>query len=215
MKAEKRTFVFHLDWAAVLNGQPDKIRLAVYDAIVAYVENGTLPKDGTPVYLVFLFIKQQIDKDAERYAEICEKRRNSGSKGGKQKAENATKCYQMLPNATKSKQVNPDNDSDNDSDSDNNINIKNINNDIKQSNRRFTPPTVDEVQKYCRERENNIDAAAFVSFYESNGWKVGQNKMKDWKAAVRTWEQRHKNDRPVRKIDTSEKDNRAVADIWN
>ena len=56
---------------------------------------------------------------------------------------------------------------------------------------RFTPPTVNEVQEYCSERGNNIDPQTFIDFYESKGWMVGKNKMKDWKAAVRTWEKRH------------------------
>ena len=53
---------------------------------------------------------------------------------------------------------------------------------------RFTPPTVDEVRAYCQERKNNVDPERFVDYYTSNGWKVGKNPMKDWKAAVRTWE---------------------------
>lgn len=53
---------------------------------------------------------------------------------------------------------------------------------------RMTPPTVDEVAAYCRERGNGIDPEAFVDFYASKGWMVGKNPMKDWKAAVRTWE---------------------------
>lgn len=56
----------------------------------------------------------------------------------------------------------------------------------------FVPPTVDEVAEYCRERSNGIDAESFVSFYESKGWMIGRNKMKDWKAAVRTWERGRK-----------------------
>ena len=54
--------------------------------------------------------------------------------------------------------------------------------------RKFTPPFLDEVQDYCRERMNNVDPAKFIDFYESKGWMVGKNKMKDWRAAVRTWE---------------------------
>lgn len=52
----------------------------------------------------------------------------------------------------------------------------------------FTKPTIDEIQDYCIERNNNVNAEQFYDYYESNGWKVGKNSMKDWKAAVRTWE---------------------------
>lgn len=53
---------------------------------------------------------------------------------------------------------------------------------------RFTAPTVDDVKAYCLERKNSIDPIRFHSYYESNGWKVGRNPMRSWKAAVVTWE---------------------------
>lgn len=58
----------------------------------------------------------------------------------------------------------------------------------KRSRAHFVKPTVDEVRTYCQERKNNVDPERFVDYYESNGWKVGKNSMKDWKATVRTWE---------------------------
>lgn len=60
----------------------------------------------------------------------------------------------------------------------------------KRERKRFTPPKLEEVEAYCRERQNGIDAAKFVDYYEAVGWKVGKQPMKDWKAAVRTWERR-------------------------
>ena len=54
--------------------------------------------------------------------------------------------------------------------------------------KRFVKPTINEIQDYCIERNNNVNAEHFFDYYESNGWKVGKNSMKDWKAAVRTWE---------------------------
>ena len=53
---------------------------------------------------------------------------------------------------------------------------------------KFSPPTQEEVKAYCKERGNSVDAQRFVDYYTANGWKVGKNPMKDWKAAVRTWE---------------------------
>lgn len=52
----------------------------------------------------------------------------------------------------------------------------------------FVKPTVEEVREYCLERKNNVNPEKFVDFYESKDWYIGKNKMKDWKAAVRTWE---------------------------
>ena len=60
-------------------------------------------------------------------------------------------------------------------------------------NKYFNKPTTFEVQDYCTSRNNNIDAEAFIDFYESKGWMVGKNKMKDWRACIRTWEMRSAN----------------------
>lgn len=53
---------------------------------------------------------------------------------------------------------------------------------------KFKKPTIEEISEYCKERKNQVLANKFYDYYESNGWKVGRNKMKDWKAAVRNWE---------------------------
>ena len=74
-----------------------------------------------------------------------------------------------------------------------NINITNTN--LTDSNTKafFKKPTVEEVHQYCNERKNKVCADAFIDFYESKNFMIGKNKMKDWKACVRTWESREKN----------------------
>ena len=74
----------------------------------------------------------------------------------------------------------------------------------KKASSRFTPPTLEEVQAYCRERGNNVDAERFINYYTANGWKVGKNSMKDWKAAVRTWERSDAKPAQKQKADGSE-----------
>lgn len=69
----------------------------------------------------------------------------------------------------------------------------NKNKEIKITNKFFKKPSINDVELYCIERNNKIDAISFVNFYESKGWMVGKNKMKDWRACVRTWEMRAKN----------------------
>lgn len=56
----------------------------------------------------------------------------------------------------------------------------------------FIAPTVEQVKAYCKERHNNVDPEEFVDFYTMKGWRVGKEPMKDWKAAIRTWEKRRK-----------------------
>lgn len=62
---------------------------------------------------------------------------------------------------------------------------------VEHAATRFSPPTVEDVRAYCAERGNGIDPEAFVDYYAARGWKVGRDGMKDWRAAVRTWEHRN------------------------
>ena len=57
----------------------------------------------------------------------------------------------------------------------------------QQTTRRFCPPSVSEVKEYCLEHEYPVDPERFIDYYDANGWKVGRNPMKDWRAAVRVW----------------------------
>ena len=57
---------------------------------------------------------------------------------------------------------------------------------VKRKN--FVKPNLEEIESYCLERNNSVDAQRFFDYYESKGWMIGKNPMKDWKAAVRTWE---------------------------
>lgn len=90
---------------------------------------------------------------------------------------------------------------------------KNVNNDNNRDKaetaKRFTPPSIDEVQSYVSEKNYSVDAESFVAFYQSKNWFVGKNKMKDWHAAVVTWEKRNKNF-PTKKQTTTKN----VNDIW-
>lgn len=65
---------------------------------------------------------------------------------------------------------------------------------------RFAPPSLEEVKAYCQERNNGIDPESFIDFYSSKGWKVGNQPMKDWQAAIRTWERRHNEKRPEKPV---------------
>lgn len=69
----------------------------------------------------------------------------------------------------------------------------------KKKREKFSQPSIVDIQTYCEERGNSVDAERFINHYTSNGWKVGKNPMKDWKAAVRTWE---KNDYGKGKLST-------------
>ena len=87
-------------------------------------------------------------------------------------------------------------------------------NSIKErTTKKFSKPTIEEVQNYCQERNNGINAEAFYDFYESKDWYVGKNKMKDWKACVRTWEKRE--NKNINSKDKHEKQLKVWEDIYN
>ena len=107
--------------------------------------------------------------------------------------------YQIL------KESNIDNNTDNNTVSNN---IGGNNNTPKtEKKERFKAPTVEEVQEYCTERGNNIDAQHFVDYYSARGWMLGKNHIKDWKACIRTWERndsfkpKKHNEEPEKKYD--------------
>ena len=76
--------------------------------------------------------------------------------------------------------------------------------------KRFATPSIDEVQSYISEKGYSVDAESFVAFYQSKNWFVGKNKMKEWRAAVVTWEKRNK-EFPTKKQSTTKN----VNDIWH
>lgn len=75
-----------------------------------------------------------------------------------------------------------------------------------KASKRFVTPTVEQVQVYCEERNNGISAERFIDFYTAKDWMIGKNKMKDWKAAIRTWEKRNNaNSSKPRKLSLAER----------
>lgn len=165
-------------------------------AVIYLSEDRELTLDGAE-RLVYAPIKANIDRDKE----ISEKRAVSGRKGGskgKQKEANGSKTKQTeAKNSNPSLSLSPPTPP----------LISNSTQDTSPKEKPpkggkkkapFVPPTADEVRAYCLERGNGIDAEYFVSYYEARGWKYsGGLDMKDWKAAVRTWERREGGKRDV------------------
>lgn len=80
--------------------------------------------------------------------------------------------------------------------------------------KRFEKPTLSQITQYCLERNNCVNAEQFYDYYESNGWKVGKNAMKDWKACVRTWE-RNGYDKPIKKKKNKQDTLNDMRDLMN
>ena len=177
-----------LDWLESTEELTAAEKGRLVDALVEYARGGSWQEyiKGNERYLV----KELILK-IDRFNEYSQNKSDAGRRGGLAKASKAWQPLAVLDGATANSSKGYLN---------NNINIKdNINNNViketlskEREEKRFVPPLLDEVAAYCSERNNTVDPEGFIAFYTSNGWKVGKNPMKDWKAAVRSWEQRQK-----------------------
>ena len=178
----KDSFVLYTKYLDNIQALSMEQRGMLFTSLMLYA-SGQEPEEMDPVTaMAFSFIKSQMDKDIEKYNETCAKRSEAGKLGGRPKkqeeAKKANGFYENQKKQGKAKKADNDNEYDNDNDL------------LKENTKRkvFSTPTVDDVRAYCLERNNKVDPQQFVDFYESKGWMIGKNKMKDWKAAVRTWE---------------------------
>lgn len=190
--SDKKSFVMYESWGAAIEKMSNEQAGELIKAIYAYQKDpDAVPEDPALVF-VFELIKQQLDADSQRYKEACAARSEAGKKGGRPKA-NASDKKQMVSEESKKSKCFSEKakKADNDNEYDNDLKENTIDG-VKE--KRFAPPTLENVSEYCREMGyTNVDAERFIDFYTSNGWMVGKNRMKDWKAAVRNWDRREKN----------------------
>jgi hypothetical protein len=174
MAKDKKGFVLYADQIEIFNQLPDEISGKLIKHIFDYVNDKNPTTDDIIINVAFASIKTQLKRDLKKYESICDRNKINGSKGGR--PIKPKKPTGLSGNPNKPKKPDIDNDIDNDIDKE------------KRVSRKFTPPTIIEIKDYCTERKNRVDPNKFYNHYESNGWLVGKNKMKNWKAAVRNWE---------------------------
>ena len=173
---DRKQFTFYESFASALSRIKSKAaRCDAYDAICQFALYGKEPDlDSLPdsAAIAFELIRPTL--------ETSKRKAESGKRGGSAEANNKQSASKTEANR---KQTAREKENEKEGE-------KEIENEcyLARTRSRFVPPSVADVSAYCRERGNSVDAERFVSFYESNGWKVGKNPMKDWRAAVRTWE---------------------------
>lgn len=169
----RESFVFHSEYIADL---PEEYKATFAMYTINYGLNNEEPAiaEGTLEQALWIKIARRIDQERKKYESIKIKRAEAGKKhkGNQYKQEEEKKETKQQEEKEEKTEKLPKN----------------------KKVQTFEKPTVEEIQAYCIERKNGVDARSFFDFYESKGWKVGTAKMKDWKASVRTWEQRQKNE---------------------
>lgn len=207
---DKKSFLLYTTDQTLLKWLSDEQYRKVMDWIFDYAGYDVLPdleREDRIAGMAFEAIYEHIKADREAYEQKCERNRANASDRKRTLAfaserertlANASEIERPQANASERKQY--DNDYDNDSLK------KSISKDMPKE--KFKPPTIEEVQEYARDKGYSaVDAERFWDFYESKGWMVGSNKMKDWKAAVRNWDrsQKEKTASPMRQEKTAKR----------
>lgn len=187
---ERDSFIFYRSFWEALRQCPDDVRLQLYDAIADFALNFKKPDklDGVAA-IVFPLIEPQISANNKRYV--------NGLKGGApQGNQNAKKTTEKQPqNKPKNNQKTTKKQSNE------NVNVnENVNENVvvvptaqqppQRKTAKFVKPTIEEIRAYTTAKHYTFDAEAFFAYYESNGWKVGRNPMKDWRMACTTWQKK-------------------------
>lgn len=185
--AKKESFILYTDQKAVIDKLSDEQAGKLIKAIYEYVEDGKMPELDSVLDLVITPFKTVLDKDRTKYEEVSKARAEAGSKGGRAK-ENKTKQKKQLQ-AKENKTSNSD-DNDNEYDNDN-VNDNDLN--IKSKRKTFTPPTLEEVKNYVKEKKLNVDADYFHKYFSEGSWIDSLGKpVKNWKQKLITWDKRNK-----------------------
>ena len=207
---ERESFVFYRSFYEGIKELPRDIQGEVLTAIMEYGLNGVTTENQKQITkAMFALIKPQLDANNQRF--------ENGKKGGRPKANCNQTETETKPKQNQNKTKPEPNVNVNDNVNDisflekkkqkSDVAVSDLENENSESpletlqvpkeqsgggRKKFTIPTPEEVQAYCDERKNGILGQQFCDFYSSKGWKIGKEPMKDWKAAVRTWEMRRK-----------------------
>lgn len=201
----RESMVFYRGWAEGIEDLDEKDQLEAFWNLVRYGLDGAEPVNKGPARSVFRLAKPQIDANNVKYQNSLKGgRRPDQTKPGciqtgtrKEPGKNQTET-KTEPNADQRETKGKPNTNQNGTeplphDNDNvNDNVLKENTLTGVKEKRFAPPTLENVMGYCREMGYSVDAQRFVDFYESKGWMIGKNRMKDWKAAVRNWARQEK-----------------------
>ena len=198
---DKESFIFHSDTLPAIEAMTDSQAGKLLKALCRYRRGLEVPTLSGSVHTAFILMSQMIDRDDEKFIKTVEARREAGRKGGLASGVSRSKTKQSEANEAKpSKRSESESESVSVSDS---VSVTSLQDVVVEracardttkttSLDAYKKPTVEEVAAYCRDHNYGIDPAAFVDYYEANGWMCGRSHMKDWKAAVRTWDRKEK-----------------------
>ena len=159
----------------------------LFKAVYQYQKVGEIVNDDQLTRIALNPFLNQFLRDEERYKNVVLRNKTNGLKGGRPRTqenpENPVGYLGTQKNPEEPKKADSKSDSDSKKDKED---IKDISKDISKKPT-FKKPEISEIRNYCNEILANIDPDRFFDYYQANGWKVGKNPMRDWKAAIRNW----------------------------
>ena len=173
----RESFVFYRSFFEALVGMDKETQSDCLMAVADYALNGAEPTMTPAVRMFFTLVKPQLDANNQRF--------ENGCKGGRPRKEENNQ------EKTKTKPKNNQTETNIEPNVNDNVNVNVLKKDnlkVIQKKQSFIKPSLEDVRGYCLERNNQVDPERWFDYYTSNGWKIGKNSMKDWRAAVRTWE---------------------------
>jgi hypothetical protein len=174
MAQDKKSFLLYCDQQGVFNKLPDEIAGKLIKHIFAYVNDENPPCDDLLLSIAFEPIQQSLKRDLKKYEVYIGKQKENGAKGGRPKKEEETQITQpFFQEPKKADSVS--------------VSVSESVNDNKKQKDVFIKPSIVEIKTYMTEIGMADVSEKWFDYYESNGWLVGKNKMKNWRAAVRTW----------------------------
>lgn len=180
----QKSFILHQDSLVILEKMTDEQAGKFIKILYYFKKTGELQELDFAMQMATTPFLNQFKRDGIKYNNVCEARKLAGSKGGKQKVANASKCKQKVANLA-------ENENDNDNENDSNNDSKNK----KEKPKSFNKPTFQEIKNYCEERKNGVEPKKFFDYYETGNWKDAKgNQVKNWKQKLITWESKTKQD---------------------
>lgn len=182
------SFIFYRSFQKAIDACSQDDQLLIYKAIANYALDRVEPDLSGVAQVCWVLIKPQLDANWKRYDNGCKGgefgKKGGAPKGNKNANKGKTTPKQPQENPIAVEITTPNNNVNHNLNNNDNSNGNVLN---KRETKRFSKPTIEEIETYISENSYSISSKAFYDYYEANGWMVGRNKMKDWRAAIRSW----------------------------
>ena len=200
--SDKKSFVMYAEYGDLINKLEDEDAGQLIKAVFTYQMTGEVPELSPVADMLFSIIKIRLDQDNEKWENTKRSRAAAGSAGGLASGQSRSKTKQNEAN-----EANASFASENEANEAVTVtvtvpvteSVPSLDGGVGEGSsapskntttprKIFHKPSLEEISDYCEERHNRVDPERFYNYYESVGWAVGKKPMKDWRAAVRTWE---------------------------